>query len=77
MKNIFPTVLIISICSITLRAQSFEEVSALHGITASYGTGIFGGGLSFCDFNGDGWDDLTFASQKGDPINCDCKFVIY
>jgi len=51
-----------------LTAQNFEEVSAEKGISASYGLGHFCGGLSFCDFNGDGWDDLTFTRQEGDSL---------
>jgi len=67
MKNIFATIQILLFC-FTLHGQTFEEVSASYGITASYGTGIFGGGVSFCDFNGDGWDDLTFANSEGDSL---------
>lgn len=28
----------------------------------------FGGGVSLYDFNGDGWDDLSFPSAKGDSL---------
>lgn len=38
-------------------------------IDHSYGTGTAGGGVSFVDFNGDGLDDLTFASSNGQPIS--------
>jgi ASPIC/UnbV protein/VCBS repeat protein/type IX secretion system substrate protein len=48
--------------------QPFLEVASNHGITQTYGFAIFGGGLSFCDFNGDGWDDLTFATESGDSL---------
>lgn len=51
-----------------LNAQPFNEVAAQKGITKLFGSGTFGGGISFCDFNQDGWDDLTFASQNGDSI---------
>ena len=47
----------------------FKDVAAQQGINIGYGnTGSFGGGISFCDFNGDGYDDLTFASHAGEPI---------
>lgn len=51
-----------------LIAQPFSNVASANGITMGYGNGEWGGGMSFADFNGDGLDDLTFASQLGDPI---------
>lgn len=48
--------------------QNFTNVAQSVGINNSYGDGLFGGGVSFYDFNKDGWDDLTFASQNGDSI---------
>lgn len=30
--------------------------------------GFFGGGVSFVDFDGDGWDDISFTSTLGLPI---------
>lgn len=47
---------------------SYTDVAIQKGITATYGDGLFGGGVSFCDFNNDGWDDLTFCSQNGDSL---------
>ena len=57
--------------SYNLNAQiSFSENSTFLGITANYGTipGGFGGGISFCDFDNDGWDDLTFSTASGTPV---------
>lgn len=51
-----------------LTAQSFEDVASAHGITKSFGNGLYGGGISFVDFNMDGWDDLTFATAQGDSV---------
>ena len=50
------------------RAQHFTEVTTDLGIIGTYGyaNNNFGGGVSFCDFNGDGWDDLTFTSGEED-----------
>ena len=48
---------------------NFDNVADSVGINHSFGTGKVGGGVSFYDFNGDGWDDLTFASQEGDNIH--------
>ena len=49
-------------------AQPFNDVAPTNGVTMGYGTGDWGGGISFVDFNGDGLDDLTLSSQLGDPI---------
>lgn len=45
-------------------AQPFVDVSDMQGLNSGYGNGFFGGGISFCDFNQDGWDDMTLCSQK-------------
>jgi len=47
---------------------SFTESSTSQSINVSHGSYILPAGISFFDFNNDGWDDLTFASQDGDPI---------
>ncbi|MDA9628137.1 FG-GAP-like repeat-containing protein [Flavobacteriaceae bacterium] len=53
----------------TVNAQiSFEDVANEIGTSYSYGTSTWGGGVSFADFDNDGWDDLTFASEEGTEI---------
>jgi len=53
----------------TVNAQiSFEDVANEIGTAYSYGTSTWGGGVSFADFDNDGWDDLTFASEEGTEI---------
>ena len=47
---------------------SFEDVANEIGTAYSYGTSTWGGGVSFADFDNDGWDDLTFASEEGTEI---------
>ena len=44
------------------------DASSQHGIATTFGSDAFGGGVSFHDFNQDGWDDLTFATQLGDSL---------
>lgn len=39
------------------------------GIHHTSGITFFGTGVSFCDFNGDGWDDISLGSQGGDSIS--------
>ncbi len=47
----------------------FSEQASLLGCTnSSYGTGVLGGGISFFDFDNDGWDDITVSSKTGEPV---------
>jgi len=47
----------------------FEEKASQLGLdNSSYGTGILGGGISFFDFDNDGWDDLTLATENGSSV---------
>ncbi len=48
--------------------QFSEEASLLGCGDSSYGLGWLGGGISFFDFDNDGWDDLTVSSESGDPV---------
>ena len=63
--------LILSTLSILLYAQiNFEEVAQDVGLeNVSFGSNIFGnGGISFYDFDNDGWDDISMATSAGDTI---------
>lgn len=56
-------------CSIPLLSQvSFLESAASFGMNISYGDSDLGGGVSFIDFNNDGWDDITFATEDTEEI---------
>ena len=46
----------------------FEDVANELGSAYSYGITTWGGGVSFADFNNDGWDDLTYATEEGSEI---------
>ena len=54
--------------NITSAQISFEDVADDIGTAYSYGTSTWGGGVSFADFDNDGWDDLTFATEEGTEI---------
>jgi len=47
----------------------FVEVATAKNILHDYGLSVPSGGVSFCDFNGDGWDDLTLATIGGSTID--------
>lgn len=52
-----------------ITAQDFNEVAELLNVSGSFGTtGRQGGGISVVDFNQDGWDDLTIATQEGNKL---------
>lgn len=48
--------------------SSFLDVANSTNVPQINGLGSFGGGVSFVDFNNDGWDDITFCSQAGMPV---------
>ena len=69
MKTLLLTFTALALSSFFSNAQiSFVDAADSLNINASFGQGSFGGGVSFADFNQDGWDDLTFASQQGHPV---------
>ena len=45
----------------TARGQTFTNVVDEQGITALLYNNFFGAGVSFADFDGDGWDDLSIG----------------
>lgn len=55
--------------SFMLKAQlGFEDKAGALGVGFSYGQSYLGGGVSFMDFDQDGWDDLTYATEEGQPV---------
>ncbi len=48
---------------------SFQDNASSKGVGVSYGkSGFGGGGVSFCDFDGDGWDDITYSTKEGEEV---------
>ena len=60
-------VVLITINSAAFGQPTFSNISDEQNINENYGT-LFGGGVSFHDFDGDGWDDLSFTSGDGDSL---------
>ena len=50
--------------SISSAQLLFKENATAKGAGYAYGSSVFGGGVSFADFNNDGWDDLTYATDE-------------
>ncbi|MBR9845307.1 MAG: CRTAC1 family protein, partial [Algicola sp.] len=48
--------------------SNFIDRASDLGIGVSCGDVPIGNGISFYDYNSDGWDDVTLATQAGDPI---------
>lgn len=46
----------------------FSDQTEECGIDHSYLSALLGGGVSFYDFNQDGWDDLSLANGQGEPV---------
>ena len=56
-------------CGMLCHSQSYIESSQASGITYSYSGGTYGTGVSFVDFDQDGWDDITInQSVTGSKI---------
>ena len=47
---------------------AFDDVADQIGVNYSYGDSEYGGGVSFADFDNDGWDDITYTSENGVDI---------
>lgn len=48
--------------------SNFVDRATDLGIGVSCGDVPIGNGICFYDYNGDGWDDITLATQAGEPI---------
>lgn len=53
---------------IQMVAQYFENDAVELGIIHQYNNGFLGGGVSFCDFDQDGLDDISFCSRFTNPL---------
>ncbi len=80
MKRIFFFFFILSV-HVVFSQINFVDRATLLGIDEHTGNSIFGGsGVSFVDFDDDGFDDITLASGSGIPVqfykNIDGQFFI-
>lgn len=70
MKNRSIFILFFFLCTWGAFSQPyyFNENTARGFVDSEYGIGLLGGGISFYDYDNDGWDDITLATQAGDDI---------
>lgn len=55
---------LIATCAFSTWSQTFTDIALQQGITFTQNSAYtWGNGMSFFDFNEDGWDDLTFPSN--------------
>jgi len=59
---------LVTISTVNAQLQFSEEADNLGLENTTYGSGTLGGGISFFDFDGDGWDDLTITQEEGRPV---------
>jgi hypothetical protein len=71
MKNIILIVFLFFIGT-SYSQLSFQENANTYGVGVSFGSSAnleeAGGGVSFCDFDGDGWDDITYSTVDGEEV---------
>ncbi|MBL4604850.1 MAG: CRTAC1 family protein, partial [Flavobacteriaceae bacterium] len=60
--------LLFFIPTISFSQIKYTDVATALNLNFGYGSGVFGGGVSFVDFNNDGWDDLTIATDTNSAI---------
>nr|WP_321236556.1 FG-GAP-like repeat-containing protein [uncultured Psychroserpens sp.] len=69
MKQTYCLVLLFMISYSMLHSQMlFENQAADLGVEISTGDTFLGNGVSFFDFDNDGWDDITLTSSENHPI---------
>jgi hypothetical protein len=68
MRKIYTLLFLFSI-ALGSAQLAFEDTATLKGVGVTYGASTYGGGVSFCDFDGDGWDDLTYSTTNGEELH--------
>jgi len=63
-KEVLVSILAVFAIQLTNAQISFSDNAISLGVDITYGTSFYGGGVSFVDFDGDGWDDLSFTSDE-------------
>ena len=64
MKIVLVHIVIALFCTTVSHSQTFTDIAAAQNINEIQNYPFFGNGMSFYDFDEDGWDDLTFPTQN-------------
>lgn len=67
-KEVVVIILAVFAIQFTNAQIAFSDDAVSLGVDLTYGTSFYGGGVSFVDFDGDGWDDLSFTSEDGQDL---------
>ncbi|MTE25346.1 FG-GAP-like repeat-containing protein [Winogradskyella ouciana] len=68
-NHLISIIIVLAASPYNLFAQiSFNNFATEVGINVVCGNTYLGNGISFYDYDNDGWDDITIASADGDPI---------
>ncbi|MGJ8743216.1 FG-GAP-like repeat-containing protein [Polaribacter sp.] len=62
------TFLIVLVSNLCWSQLQFTEIATGSNLDFSFGAGVYGGGVSFADYNNDGWDDLSIATESGKAV---------
>ncbi|MBL4604849.1 MAG: VCBS repeat-containing protein [Flavobacteriaceae bacterium] len=68
MKKMLSFFSVLFVTTTLLGQVSFSDVATTSGVAVSYGSSVLGGGVSFADFDGDGWDDITYSSDENSRV---------
>jgi Secretion system C-terminal sorting domain/ASPIC and UnbV/FG-GAP-like repeat len=66
--NRFFTLILLFNVSFCFGQLSFQDNATSLGVDVSYGDSTWGGGVSFYDFDNDGWDDITYSTTNSAKI---------
>jgi hypothetical protein len=61
-------ILLIPVLCLQLQSQTFTDVAAQTGINHVYNYAFNGAGISFCDYDNDGNDDILIPSYAGEKV---------
>ena len=67
-KKYLFTVFLIFISGTTFSQIYFKESASDKGVAVSPGITSWGNGITFHDYNNDGWDDITLTTETGEPL---------
>ena len=61
-------ILFLFFSNITFAQLQFSDIASSVSASYSYGSSTIGGGVSFVDFDNNGWDDLTYSTDETQEI---------